>query len=208
MFGQHTITGLYSDDTVQRAGSDELLILPEGADYKILSPEANIRDAIDLTKNMLDLCAQNNHLSISFAETSSDRPTSGIALKIKDLERFEDYQDDLDLWNKYENQYYQLERNLAGLFNISLPETLGIDFNEPEYPKTVQDEVMMKTWMLENNLTTHAEILMGYNKDLTIEQAQEIVDNNKEINGQGTEQEEEPPRGTIFDRLRQETPNA
>ena len=208
MFGQHTITGLYSDDTVQRAGSDELLILPEGADYKILSPEANIRDAIDLTKNMLDLCAQNNHLSISFAETSSDRPTSGIALKIKDLERFEDYQDDLDLWNKYENQYYQLERNLAGLFNISLPETLGIDFNEPEYPKTVQDEVMMKTWMLENNLTTHAEILMGYNKDLTIEQAQEIVDNNKETNGQGTEQEEEQPRGTIFDRLRLETPEA
>ena len=36
---------------------------------------------------MLELVAQNNHLQISFSDTNKDRPSSGIALKIKDLEK-------------------------------------------------------------------------------------------------------------------------
>jgi len=213
MFGQHAVTGLYSDDNIQRAGSDELLVLPEGAKYEILSPEANVRDAIDLIKNMLDLCAQNNHLSVSFAETSSDRPTSGIALKIKDLERFEDYQDDIELFRKYESDFFIIERQLASLYNINLPDNFTINFNEPEYPKSTQDDIMMKTWELENDLTTKAKLLQSTNKDLSLDEAQSIIDENEEINGTRTEETEETegqetaPR-TIFDRLRQETPTA
>ena len=202
MFGQHAVTGMYSDEKIQRAGSDELLILPEGAKYEIMSPKANMRDAIDLVKNMLDLCAQNNHLSISFAETSSDRPTSGVAMKIKDLERFEDYQDDLDLWYQYELDFFKLERQIANLFNINIPDKFGIDFSEPEYPKSVQDEVMMNTFMLENNLTTKAKLLQHYNKDLTIEEAQAIIKENTNVNAQGQQAR------SVFDRIRQGTTQA
>ena len=64
---------------------------------------------------------------------------------------------------------------------------------------------------LQEKMLEYNAIMAGQaegDENLVLEQAQEIVDNNKEINGQGTEQEEEQTRGTIFDRLRQETPNA
>ena len=36
---------------------------------------------------------------------------------------------------------------------------------------------------LQNNLTTHAKIMIRDNKDLTIDQAQLIIDDNKSVNG-------------------------
>ena len=63
-----------------------------------------------LIRQMLDITAQNNHLYVSFEETGADRPSSGIALKIKDLERFEDYQDDIELWTVYEQELFRIEK--------------------------------------------------------------------------------------------------
>ena len=51
---------------------------------------------------------------------------------IKDLERNEDYQDDLALWKMYEEDFYRVERQIARSFGVSLPNELGIDFKEPE----------------------------------------------------------------------------
>ena len=106
MFGQYAITGLYADEKLQRAGSDEILILPEGAEFDIKSPNANVQDAIELVKAMIDLVAQNNHLYVTFAQDGGEVP-SGIALKIKDLERFEDFQDDVSHWKQYEMEIFK-----------------------------------------------------------------------------------------------------
>ena len=148
---------------------------------------------------MLELVAQNNHLQISFSETNRDRPSSGIALKIKDLERFEDYQDDLELFAHYERELYDLERTIALENEFNLPFNFGVDFNEPEYPMNIPDEISWNTWLLDNNLTTRAKLLQKYNKDLTSIQADAELIANGEINGR----EEEPERqGSIFERLR------
>ena len=197
MFGQYSITGLYSDEKVQRAGSDEILILPEGAEFDIKSPKANVQDAVELVKAMIDLVAQNNHLYVSFAQDGGEVP-SGIALKIKDLERFEDFQDDLSLWNSYEHDLYSLERDVALLYVLSLPNNFKVDFTEPEYPMTAQDEIAKAQFALEHNLTTPAQLLQKHNKDLTIEEAQKIIDENKEVNGN---KETEKQGGSIFSRL-------
>ena len=203
-FGQYVVTGLYQDEAIKRVGSDEIIILPEGANLDIKSPANNIKDSLALARNMLEIVAQNNHLSISFADTNKDRPSSGIALKIKDLEAHEDYQDDLDIWLDYENKLYAMETMIADYNGVKLPGTIGIDFNEPEYPNTIPDQLALDTWMLEHDLTTKPKLLKRYNDDLTIEQAKKIVDDNKEENGQGKEQ------GTqgAFNKLRQGTPAA
>ena len=171
MFGQYVATGLYSDENIQRAGSDEIIVMPEGTDLSILSPSVNISDALKLARAMLELVAQNNHLQISFSETNKDRPSSGIALKIKDLERFEDYQDDLALWTQYEHEMYQIERKIAQSLGIAMPEALKLDFNEPEYPMTVQDQIALDNHRLNLGLVNKAELMVEYNKDLTIEEA-------------------------------------
>ena len=193
MFGQPFITGLNGDKKLERAGSDTILDLPEGASFGIASPQGDVEAVIEAVKFQIDLVAQNNHLYVQFAQDGGETP-SGIALKIKDLERFEDYQDDLELWKMYEDDFYQVEKAIASYNNIKLPEELSIDFNEPEYPKTVQDQVLLDTHRLENNLATQAQLLVEYNNDLSIEEAEAIVEGNKQKN----------QKLSIFDRVRQE----
>ena len=196
MFGQYVATGLYQDEKIQRAGSDEIIVMPEGTELDIVSPKANVNDALKLARAMLELVAQNNHLQISFSDTNKDRPSSGIALKIKDLERFEDYQDDLEIFAHHERSLYDLEHTIALVNGFNLPFNFGVDFNEPEYPMMVQDEIALKTWLLENNLTTRAKLLMKYNKDLTPEQAEQEIKDNEKANG--TKEQ----TGSIFNRVR------
>ena len=194
MFGQPFITGLNGDKHLERAGSDTILDLPEGASFGIVSPSGNIESVIENVKFQIDLVAQNNHLYVQFAQDGGETP-SGIALKIKDLERFEDYQDDLELWNMYEHDLYEIEKAIAGYNGIKLPEELNVDFNEPEYPKTVQDQIASDNHRLANNLVTQGKLLVEYNKDLTIEEADAIIKENKAKN----------EKLSIFERVRQET---
>ncbi len=178
MFGQPFITGMYGDKKLERAGSDTILDLPEGATYGIAAPEGDIQATIESIKFQLDLVAQNNHLYVQFAQDGGETP-SGIALKIKDLERFEDYQDDLDLYRMYEHDLYDIEKKIAQYNNIELPEELKLDFIEPEYPKTVQDQILMDEHMLKHNMIDQAGLLMKYNKDLSRSEAENIINSNK-----------------------------
>ena len=65
---------------------------------------------------------------------------------------------------------------------ISLPRELKVDFNEPEYPKSVQDQILLDNHRLEKNLITEAGLLVEQNKDLTIEEAESIVEANRQKN--------------------------
>ena len=179
MFGQPYMTGVDSDKRIERAGSDQILDLPEGATYNIASPAGDINAVIENIKFQLDLVAQNNHLYVQFAQDGGETP-SGIALKIKDLERFEDYQDDIELWRMYEHELYNIEREIAAYNNINLPDKLKLDFNEPEYPKTVQDQVTLDEHRLNHFMLDEADLLMEYNKDLSRKEAEKIIEKNKE----------------------------
>ena len=180
MFGQPYMTGVDWDKRIERAGSDQIIDLPEGATFDIVSPQGNIESVIENIKFQVDLVAQNNHLYVQFAQDGGETP-SGIALKIKDLERFEDYQDDLELWRMYEHELYYIEREIAAYNNIKLPESLKLDFNEPEYPKTVQDQIMLDEHRLRHHMIDEVDLLMEYNKDLSRPEAEKIVEKNKEI---------------------------
>ena len=182
MFGQPWVTGLNSDQSLLRTGSDTILDMGEDGVYNITSPNGNIMDAIQNIKFQMELVALNNHLFIQFAESGGEVP-SGISLMIKDLDRKEDYFDDIALWRMYEKEWYDVERVIAQYNGISLPEEFGIDFQEVEYPKTIQDQIMKDQFDLQNNLTTHAKIMIRDNKDLSLQQAQTVIDDNKSVNG-------------------------
>ena len=179
MFGQPFMTGVDSDKRIERAGSDQIIDLPEGATFGIVSPAGNIESVIENIKFQVDLVAQNNHLYVQFAQDGGETP-SGIALKIKDLERFEDYQDDIELWRMYEHELYYVEREIAAYNNIKLPEKLKLDFNEPEYPKTVQDQVLLDEHRLKHHMLDEADLLMEYNNDLSRKEAEAIIEKNRE----------------------------
>ena len=152
-----------------------------------------MKDAIDLMKSMLDLCAQNNHLYVQFAQDGGETP-SGVALKIKDLSRYEDYLDDVELFRIYEHKLYHIEKSLAAIHDIKLPDKIGIDFHEPEYPTSAPDQIALEGHELATNQTTEWKLLMRHNKDLSEKDAKKLIEQNKKDNGGGKEQR-------IFNRL-------
>jgi hypothetical protein len=191
MFGQPWVTGLRADQSMLRAGSNTILDMGEDGAYNITSPQGNIQEAIDNIKFQMELVATNNHLWIQWAESGGEVP-SGISLMIKDMERKEDYYDDIALWRLYERNFYNVERVIAEYNGISLPEEFGVDFQEVEYPKTVQDQIMKDTFDIQNNLTTRAKIMVRDNKDLSLDQAQAIIEENEAVNGNQPQNEPAP----------------
>lgn len=191
MFGQPWVTGLRADQSMLRAGSNTILDMGEDGAYNITSPQGNIQEAIDNIKFQMELVATNNHLWIQWAESGGEVP-SGISLMIKDMERKEDYYDDIALWRLYERNFYNVERVIAEYNGISMPEEFGVDFQEVEYPKTVQDQIMKDTFDIQNNLTTRAKIMVRDNKDLSLDQAQAIIEENEAVNGNQPQNEPAP----------------
>jgi hypothetical protein len=184
MFGQPVVTGLISDNSNVRAGSDEILTLPEGSNYNIVSPEGRVLDVIENIKWQIELVALNNHLFVTFAQSGGEVP-SGISLMIKDLERHEDFIDDKELYRQYEKDFYRVEYALSQINNLGLPEVsqFKVDFSEVEYPMTTQDKIMLNEYKLKHNLTTQAQLLAEENKDLSVEDARQIIEANKSVNG-------------------------
>jgi len=195
MFGQPWVTGLRADQSMLRAGSNTILDMGEDGAYNITSPNGNIEEAINNIKFQIELVASNNHLWIQWAESGGEVP-SGISLMIKDMERKEDYYDDIALWRLYEKDFYRIERAIAEYNGISIPEEFGVDFQEVEYPKTVQDQILKDQFDIENNLITRAKVMVRDNKDLTVQQAQEIISENRGVNEQENTQ-------SIFNNFRQ-----
>ena len=201
LFGQYVAEGVYEDEKFERWGSDQVITVPEGVNLKLMQPMPNVDSALKVARSMVELVASNNHMSVSFAETSRDRPQSGIALKIKEIENHEQFYKDKEKWEYYEKEIYNIEQIIASVDGVSLPDGFGVDFKEPEYPQTTPDEIAMNQFMLDNNLTTHAKLLKKYNDDLTLEQAEKIIEENKESNGTGTEETE--PTQSVFGRVRE-----
>ena len=197
MFGQPWVTGLRADQSMLRAGSNTILDMGEDGAYNITSPSGNIEEAINNIKFQIELVASNNHLWIQWAESGGEVP-SGISLMIKDMERKEDYYDDIALWRLYEQDFYNVERIIAEYNGISLPEEFGVDFEEVDYPKTVQDQILKDEFDIQNNLITRAKIMVRENKDLTEKQSQKLIDENRIVNEQENSQ-------SIFTQFRQGT---
>ena len=80
----------------------------------------------------------------------------------------------------YEHELYYVEREIAAYNNINLPEKLKLDFNEPEYPKTVNDQILLDEHRLKHHMLDEVDLLMEYNSDLSRKEAEKIIEKNKE----------------------------
>ena len=178
MFGQSWASGVYEDQPIARVGSDKLINLPVDGRFGIESPGGDPQKVIDVAKDMIEMLAISKHMHVSF-DSKQDRPSSGTALRIKDFEFVEDYKDDIETWRIFENSLYKLERKIAGVNNISLPNKFTVDFKEPEYPRSISEQIQKDDWELSNGLLTLEEILKRNNSDLSLEQAREIIAKNK-----------------------------
>ena len=89
-----------------------------------------------------------------------------------------------DFHRQYEKEFYKVEYALSQVNNLGLPEVsqFKVDFSEVEYPMTTQDKIMLNEYKLKHNLTTQAQLLADENKDLSISDAEQIIEANKSVN--------------------------
>ena len=179
MFGQSWASGVYEDNPIARVGSDKLINLPADGRFGIESPGGDPQKVMDIAKGMVEMLAVSKHMYVTF-DSNQDRPSSGLALRIKDFEFVEDYKDDIESWRIFERDLYKLERIIADKNEISLPDKFSVDFKEPEYPRAISEQIQKDDWELSNGLITLEEILKRNNSDLSLEKAREIIAKNKE----------------------------
>ena len=179
MFGQSWASGVYEDQPIARVGSDKLINLPAEGRFGIESPGGDPQKVMEIAKGMIEMLAISKHMYVTF-DSNQDRPSSGLALRIKDFEFVEDYKDDIETWRILENDLYKLEQVIAGVNGINLPDKFSVDFKEPEYPRAISEQIQKDDWELANGLITLEEILKRNNSDLSLEKAREIIAKNKE----------------------------
>ena len=111
--------------------------------------------------------------------------------KIMDaVDQMEMRKDDLEPCRIYEKDRYELTKLVWNTHAEELGEKkiaddgfeFKVDFAEIGIHKTIADEQAEFEFNLKYNLTTPAEFLMNKNPDLTIEQAEEIINKNKKEN--------------------------
>ena len=180
MFGQSWASGIYEEQPIARVGSDKLINLPQDGKFGIESPGGDPQKVMEIAKGMVEMLAVSKHMYVTF-DSNQDRPSSGLALRIKDFEFVEDYKDDLETWRMFETDLYNLEKKIADVNNISLPSTFSVDFKEPEYPRAINEQIMKDDWDLSHGLITLEEILKRNNSDLSIEQARKVIAKNKKL---------------------------
>ena len=186
MFGQSWASGVYEDQPIARVGSDKLINLPAEGRFGIESPGGDPQKVMEIAKGMIEMLAISKHMYVTF-DSNQDRPSSGLALRIKDFEFVEDYKDDIETWRIFEKDLFDLEQIIADKNGVSLPDKFSVDFKEPEYPRAISEQIQKDDWELSNGLITLEEILKRNNSDLSLEQAREIIAKNK----QSLEPEEE-----------------
>ena len=88
------------------------------------------------------------------------------------------------MYRQYEKDFYKVEYALSNQNSLGLPDPVNfkVDFSEVEYPMTTQDKIMLNEYKLKHNLTTQAHLLAEENKDLTIEDAQRVFEENAQVN--------------------------
>jgi len=180
MFGQSWASGVYEDQPIARVGSDKLINLPVDGRFGIESPGGDPHKVLEIAKGMIEMLAVSKHMYVTF-DSNQDRPSSGLALRIKDFEFVEDYKDDIETWRGFESSLYRKEKIIAEKNGRSLPsiENFSVDFKEPEYPRAISEQIQKDDWELANGLITLEEILKRNNSDLSLEKARKIIKKNK-----------------------------
>ena len=181
MVGQPYATGIYADEPIKRVGPDYIINVPEGGTFGIASPQGDLRGVIETLKFQLEMLAQSRHMNITF-DSNQDRPSSGLALIIKDFEHLTDYQDDMERYRGLEHQIFYIEKQIASINGVNLPNDFSVEYGELEYPTTTQEQIAKEQYEVEKGFVNDAELLVKRKGDISVEEAQKIIEQNS-VNG-------------------------
>ena len=172
--GQPVISGIDNANQVS-LGADKPMVLPEGASFQFVSPGANIDSYINAVRFYVDSVAYNNNLKVKWS-VGREAFVSGEALKMAEIDLTEAVMSDYQMiWRGVENKRFEVDRVILDAHNIKVPDEFSVDFSEPRFPLTAQEEREQWAWEWDNNLSTTKDWLRKYNPDLSDDELDEMV---------------------------------
>ena len=192
--GQPVFTGIDEGQSVIKSGIDSAIILPEGATFQYVSPSGGINEMIESVKAFANQTAENNHLRIRWGESGGNSP-SGEALRILEIENLESRESDIPYFKEWEHTRFEIDRMILekhGVMNLS--EDLSIDFGEVTYPMSIDQELKMLEWKMNNGIMTKRELLLYFNPDMSDEELDMKLNEVQEEKATQVQQEREAQR--------------
>jgi hypothetical protein len=115
---------------------------------------------------LVEATLNNNHIRIKWADVKGNAP-SGFSLQVQEIENYDErLANTEDTWRPFERHRYIVDREIIRVrAGVKLPEDYSVDFLEPNYPMSVQDEINHWTWKFENSLATPMDYFDYMNPD-------------------------------------------
>tara|TARA_X000001388_G_scaffold53654_1_gene39216 strand:+ start:8869 stop:10191 length:1323 start_codon:yes stop_codon:yes gene_type:complete len=181
--GVKFVTGV-DDRSRISLGVDKIIYLPEGANFGVTGPSADINQLINGAKFLIEQTLNNNQLRVKFID-SHGNAESAEALRIQEIENHQEVQNNIeDIWRKWEADRYAIDRRIIEVqTGQNLNPDIMVDFEEPQI-LSPSEEREMYTWLFQNKLATRQSYLLLKNPDLLPEDAQKLLQEVDEAEGQ------------------------
>ena len=181
--GVKFVTGV-DDRSRISLGVDKIIYLPEGANFGVTGPSADINQLINGAKFLIEQTLNNNQLRVKFID-SHGNAESAEALRIQEIENHQEVQNNIeDIWRKWEADRYAIDRRIIEVqTGQNLNPEMMVDFEEPQI-LSPSEERDMYTWLFQNKLATRQSYLLLKNPDLLPEDAQKLLEEVDEAEGQ------------------------
>jgi len=194
--GQSVLTGV-DESTRLKMDVSKMLVLPEGANYSIVSPSGSLDQIRQNMKFIIETTADALHLKMKWGDDTSS--TSGEHQRIMEVDLTEAVMADFERFRKFEKQRFQLDKTILETNNININDEYSVDFSEPHIPASPQQEREEWLWKWDNGLASKKDWFKHYNPDFTDEQIDEVM---AEVEEQTQPQQPEQPQAqTLVERL-------
>ena len=191
--GQSVLTGV-DESTRLKMDVSKMLVLPEGANYSIVSPSGSLSEIRSNMKFIIETTADAMHLKMKWGDDTSS--TSGEHQRIMEVDLTEAVMSDFERFRKFEKKRFQLDKRILETNNININDEYSVDFSEPHIPASPQQEREEWLWKWDNGLASKKDWFRHYNPDFSEEQIDQAME---EV--QQDAQPEPPQAQTLVERL-------
>ena len=178
-------------------GTDQVLYLPEGANFDVTNSGGSLQDIVDATRFLVESTLNNNHIRAKYARDDAGNAPSAASLSILEMEmRDISTGEKEDTWRPWEKKRYAIDRRILEVeANTRLPEDYSVDFLEPNYALTPDTEIALWSWRFSQGLATKQDYFDYMNPDASPEQREEFQQQQEQ------NQVEEEPQNPLLARL-------
>jgi len=188
MLGQPVLEGVDEANMI-KMGVDKPLVLPEGAHFKFESPSGGLQQYVEAMRFLVDSVAYNHNMKTKWS-VGREGMMSGESLKMAEIELTESVILDAQMiWRPVEKQRFEVDRAIIEYETGSaISEDYSVDFTEPRFPLTAQEERNQWDWEWQNGLASKKDWFRKYNPDADDDMLEEM---ETRVDDEGTPQTED-----------------